>query len=60
MAIERNAVAGGSNAHQGLMLCNWYGESTVGANVLQLVRAFSRVRAVCAVCITPCKHMVCT
>ena len=35
MRITRNAVADG-NAHQGFMLCNWYGQSTVAANVLQL------------------------
>lgn len=35
MRIARNAVVGG-NAHQGFMLCNWYGYTPVTANVLQL------------------------
>ena len=35
MRVARNAVVG-ANAHQGFMLCNWYGHSTVSANVLQL------------------------
>ena len=32
--IARNAAAG--NAHQGFMLCNWYGHSQVFSNALQL------------------------
>ena len=35
MRISRNAVVNG-NAHQGFMLCNWYGHSTVESNALQL------------------------
>merc|ERR1712100_771809 len=35
MRISRNAVVNG-NAHQGFMLCNWYGHTPVQANVLQL------------------------
>ena len=35
MHIARNAAAG-ANAHQGFMLCNWYGRSTVTANALQI------------------------
>lgn len=35
MRIESNAVVN-ANAHQGFMLCNWYGHSTVQTNVLQL------------------------
>ena len=35
MRISRNAVVD-ANAHQGFMLCNWYGRSTVEANALQL------------------------
>eukprot|EP00947_MAST-08B_sp_MAST-8B-sp1_P003427 g3427.t1 len=35
MRIRRNAVVDG-NAHQGFMLCNWYGRSQVEANALQL------------------------
>jgi hypothetical protein len=35
MRISRNAVVD-ANAHQGFMLCNWYGSSTVEANALQL------------------------
>ena len=35
MRISRNAVVN-ANAHQGFMLCNWYGHSLVRANVLDL------------------------
>ena len=35
MNIARNAVVG-ANAHQGMMLCNWYGHSVVAANAVQL------------------------
>jgi len=38
MSIARNAIVG-ANAHQGMMLCNWYGHSVVNANVLQLGEA---------------------
>merc|ERR1719265_6845 len=38
MQISRNAVVN-ANAHQGFMLCNWYGQSQVQANVLQLGEA---------------------
>lgn len=38
MRINRNAVVGG-NAHQGFMLCAWYGHSQVQANALQLLDA---------------------
>ena len=38
MRISRNAVVN-ANAHQGFMLCNWYGHSSVTANVLDLGEA---------------------